>query len=65
MSCDKCLKLPAKFDQNPPHTFDKIVENRLQQKTLSKLELDPKCHGHNRNQKTKTLKTKTCHPKTI
>ena len=23
----KCMKLPVMFDQNPPHTFDKIVKN--------------------------------------
>ena len=49
------MKLPAIFDQNIPHTFDKIVKNILQQKkTLSRLELEPKGQGYSRNQKTMT-----------
>ena len=24
--CQMSMKLPAMFDQNPPHTFDKIVK---------------------------------------
>ena len=47
--CQISMKLPVMFDENPPHTFDKIVENRLQQKTLSKLDLEPKGQGHSRN----------------
>ena len=37
------MKLPAIFDQNIPHTFDKIVKNILQQKKRSQgLNLSPK-----------------------
>ena len=53
--CHMSMMLPAMFDQNPPHTFDKIVENRLQQKMLSKLHLYSKCQGRSRIQKTMTL----------
>ena len=65
------MKFPSMFDQNPPYTFDNIVENRLQQKTLSKLDLDTKCvtkcQGHGRNQKLKkmTLGTKNMAPKKL
>ena len=52
------MKLPAMFDQNLSHKCDKIVENRLQKKTLSKLDPLHKCQGHSRNQKTMTLGTK-------
>ena len=57
------MKLPVKFDQNPPHTFDKIVEKQITIKTLSKFDLELKCQDHNRKQKTMTWGTKTCHPK--
>ena len=30
------LKLPAMFDQNPPHTFDKIVEKLITAKNALK-----------------------------
>ena len=46
------MKLPAMLDQNNPHTFDKIVKKIHNKKTLSKIDLDPKCQGHSRNQKT-------------
>ena len=61
------MKLPAMFDQNPPHTSDKIVlkKNALQQKMLSKLDLDPKCQGHSRNQKLMTWGTKNVPHKKI
>ena len=29
------IKLPAMFDQNPPHTFDKIVEKQITTKKRS------------------------------
>ena len=61
--CHMSMKLPAMFDQNPPHTFDKIVKNSLQQKMLSKFDLDPKCQGHSRNQKLMTWGTKNMPPK--
>ena len=49
------MKLPAMFDQNPPHTFDKIVKKLITtKKKHSKLDLDPKCQGHSRNQKLMT-----------
>ena len=60
--CQMSVKLSAMFDQNHPHTFDKIVKKLITTKTLSKLDLDPKCQGHSRNQKLMT-RTKTCHPK--
>ena len=50
--CQMSVKLPAVFDQNPPQTFDKIVKKQITTKTLSKLDLEPKCQGHSRNQKT-------------
>ena len=56
--CQMSMKLLAMLDQNPPHIFDKIVKKLVQQETLSKLDLDPKCQGHNRNQKLITLGTK-------
>ena len=49
--CQMSMKLLAMFDQNPPHTFDKIVKKLITTKKLSKLDLDPKCQGHIRNQK--------------
>ena len=49
------MKLPAMLDQNPHHTFDKIVEKQITTKTLSKLDLEPKCQDHSRKQKTTTL----------
>ena len=56
------MKLPAMFDQNPPHTFDKIVKNLITTKKLSNLDLDPKCQGHT-NQKLMTWGTKNMPPK--
>ena len=63
--CQMSMKLLAMFDQNPPHTLDKIVKKLVTKKTLSKLDLDPQCQGHSRNQKLMTWGTKTCHPKKI
>ena len=57
------MKLPAMFDQNPPHTFDEIVKKLITTKTHSKLDLDPKCQGHSRNQKPMTWGTKNMPPK--
>ena len=61
--CQMSVKLPAMFDQNPTHTFDKIVKKLKTTKTLSKLDLDPKCQGHSRNQKPMTWGTKNMPPK--
>ena len=58
--CQMYMKLPTMFDQNPPHTFDKIVKKL--QKMLSKLDLDPKCQGHSRNQKLMTWGIKNMSP---
>ena len=55
--CQMSMKRPAMFDQNPPHTFNKLGKNTLQQKTLSKLDLEPKCQGHSSKQKTTTWGT--------
>ena len=60
--CQMSMKLPAMFDQNPPHTFDKIVKKLITTKMLSKLDLDPKCQGHRRNQKLMTCGTKNMPP---
>ena len=43
------MKFPAMFDQNPPHTFDKIVKKLITTKMLSKVDLGPICQGHSRN----------------
>ena len=32
--CQMSMKLPATFDQNPPHTFDKIVKKSKQPSKL-------------------------------
>ena len=37
--CQMSIKLPTMFDQNPLHTFDKIVKKLITTKTLSKLTL--------------------------
>ena len=50
--CQMSMKLPVTFDRNTPDTFDKIVEKQIT--TLSKLDLEPKCQDHYRNQKTMT-----------
>ena len=62
--CQMSMKLLAMFDQNPPHTLDKILKKTQNyKKTLSKLDLDPKCQGHSRNQKPMTWGTKNMPPK--
>ena len=33
--CQMSMKLPAMFDQNPPHTFDKIVKKLITTKKRS------------------------------
>ena len=63
--CQMSVKLPAKSDQNPSHTFDEIVEKQITTKMLSKLDLEPKCQGHSRNQKTITWRTKNMPPKNL
>ena len=57
--CQMSMKLPAMFDQNPPHTFDKIVKKLVTTKTISKLDPDPKCQGHSTNQKLMNKKHAT------
>ena len=61
--CQMSMKLPAMFDQNPSHTFDKIVKKLITQKMLSKLDLEPKCECHSTNQKLITWGTKNMPPK--
>ena len=39
--CQMSTKLSAMFDQNPPHTFDKIVKKLRTTKMLSTLDPDP------------------------
>ena len=34
--CQMSMKLPAMFDQNPPHTFDKIVKKLITTKNALK-----------------------------
>ena len=63
--CQTSMKLPAMFDQNNPHTFDKIVKKLITTKMLSKLDIVPKCQGHSRNQKLRTWGTKNMPPKEI
>ena len=62
--CQMSMKLPAVFDQNLPHTFDKNSEKTHNyKKTLSKLDLDPKCQFHSRNQQPMIWETKNMPPK--
>ena len=61
--CQMSMKLSAMFDQNPADTFDKIVKKLITTKTLSKLDLDPKCQGRSRNKKLMTWGTKNMPPK--
>ena len=35
--CQMSMKLPAMFDQNPPHTFDKIVKKLITTKNALKV----------------------------
>ena len=44
------MKLPVMFDQNPPHTFDKILKKLITTKNPLKACLDSKCQGHSRSQ---------------
>ena len=52
------MKLPAMFDQNPPHTLDQIVAKHILIKMISNLDFEPKCYGHSKNLKISTLRTK-------
>ena len=63
--CQMSMKHPAMFDQNPPHNFDKIAKKLITTKTLSRLDLDPKCQGNSTNQKLKTWGTKNAHKKNL
>ena len=54
--CQMSMQLPAMFDQNPPHTFDKIVKKLVTTKNALK------CKGHSRNQKLVTWVTKNMPP---
>ena len=47
--CQMCMKLPAMFDQNPPHNFDKKSEKTDNNKNT--LDLEPKFQGLRRNLK--------------
>ena len=62
--CQMSMKLLAMFDQNPPHTLDKIVKKLITTKNALKnaLDLDPKYQGHSRNQKLMTWGTKNMPP---
>ena len=50
------MKLPAMFDQNPPHTLDQIVAKHILIKMISNLDFEPKCTL--RTKKHSTPKTK-------
>ena len=47
------------FEQNPHHTLNQIVVKHIPMKNdLNLLDLEQKCQGHSRNQKTMTWGTK-------
>ena len=53
--CIMSMKLPVMIGQNPPQLLIKKVEKTdNNKKMLSMLDLDHKCQGHSRNQKTMT-----------
>ena len=53
------MKLSDMFDPISLHTSYKIVVKHISVKeTLSKLDLENKCRGHSKNQKTITCQTK-------
>ena len=56
------MKLPAMFDQNPPHTLDQTVAKHIPMKMISNLDLEPKCQGHSKNLKISTWGTKNMPP---
>ena len=61
--CHLSIKLSDKFDPNPMYTSDKIVVRHISVKEkLLKLDLEPKCQGLTRNQKTMTRETKNMPP---
>ena len=56
------MKLPAMFDQNPPHTLDQMVGEHIPLKIISNLDLEPKCQGHSKNLKMSIWGTKSMPP---
>ena len=48
--CQMSMKLPAMFDQNPPHTFDKIVKNSMWTPTAVKQYVNPHLTGGRHNE---------------
>ena len=56
------LKLPAMFDQNPPHILDQIVGEHILMKNISNRDLEPKCQGHSKNLKISIWGTKNMPP---
>ena len=56
--CQMSMKFPVMFDQNPIRTLDKIVEKQVTTKYLSKLNLQRKCQGPNKNSKDNDLGNK-------
>ena len=56
------MRLPAMFDQNPPHTLDQIVGAHIPMKNDLKLDLEPKCQGHSKNVKISIWGTKNMLP---
>ena len=64
--CKMSIELSARFDQNCKlHTFEKIVKNILQQKTLKKLDLEPKGEGHNRIKNSSSKNIRVGYPLVI
>ena len=54
--CYLSVNLSDLFDQNPPHTFDKIVvKHMVPVKTLSKFHLEQNCQGHSKKTKDNKL----------
>ena len=51
--CHLWMKLSNKFDPNQMYTSDKIVVIHLCEKTLLKLDLEPKGPGHSKQQNNK------------
>ena len=60
------MKLPAKFDRNPPHTFDKMMEKHITTKKRSQsLTLSPNDKVIAEMKRQEPGAQKTCHPKKI
>ena len=57
--CQMSMKLPAKFDQNTPHTLEQIVAKHIPVKNkTSNLDLVTKCQGHSKKLKDYNIRNK-------